>query len=186
MGCCTESTGGHVCLLYWCTISSVACIILQTHLVSLLSTRQICKNNTILVLSAANEPLVLLVDEAQLLWNQQRSNSTLFWEALKRIDEGCSGVRVILAAAYGTKRSAADDTGSGGSSPGSVATPAGVVRPGRNIYLHRGDDGYGLVFGEVEWEEVCSAFELQNPDLKLEPLIRQNIYNSCAGQVSKP
>lgn len=129
--------------------------------------------------------MILLIDEAQLLWNEEKSGSSGFWTSVKGIQRGGKKVYIILAAAYGARRSGSSGTSTSGRSfPDSdLSTPVGIEKKGRTISVHRAADGIGLAFTLQEWAEVCCRFEQANPYLKFQPLVKSYIYESCKGQV---
>ncbi|EIE18315.1 hypothetical protein COCSUDRAFT_68290 [Coccomyxa subellipsoidea C-169] len=100
------------------------------------------------------ESVLLCVDEVQIAYQKQRSGSTDFWNQLKRLERGSSAghdTRVVMAAAYGTKRSAADI-----SEPDSpAATPVSFEYP---------DMVVGLLTASLDYLQEQLVNELKAPN----------------------
>mmetsp|Transcript_21841 Transcript_21841/g.55583 ORF Transcript_21841/g.55583 Transcript_21841/m.55583 type:complete len:626 (-) Transcript_21841:675-2552(-) len=70
---------------------------------------------------------LILVDEAQLLYDVQTTQSEPLWDLLKSLEAGSKRVHVVLAAIWGTHPSHADGAGAAYPTP-LAATPAQVIQ----------------------------------------------------------
>ncbi|KAG5188837.1 hypothetical protein JKP88DRAFT_253241 [Tribonema minus] len=135
---------------------------------------------------------ILLVDEAQMLYDQHRSGSAHFWRTLKylqSIEHRPGGplqqpepkLRVVLAAAYG-KQCSTDPN------PDSLRLgPTGMVIPIRlegradvTVFGPPQLGGVSLRLDQDEWNEVWGRFTQKQ---ELDSMVKDYIYQSCGGQV---
>ncbi len=133
---------------------------------------------TTIDLLAEGVPLLLCVDEMQIAYHTQRSGSIDFWNQLKRLERGSSAMRVVMAAAYGTKRSAADIV-----EPDSpAATPVSFEYPDKVVTIFPSPNGASLQLSEVEWKELWVSY-LAHTQLQLSDLIKDHVGSISGRQV---
>jgi hypothetical protein len=91
-------------------------------------------------------------------------------------------VRIVLAAAYGTKRSASNDDSNGPPSP--TATPINITTEMLVGILPSADEQTAtLQLTQAEWAELWDRFRTSS-GLLLSSMIGRYLYSVCAGQVS--
>ncbi|KAK9818173.1 hypothetical protein WJX72_008225 [[Myrmecia] bisecta] len=119
--------------------------------------------------------VLLCVDEVQIAYHEQRTGSTDFWNQLKRLERGPLAVtaehdtRVVMAAAYGTKRSAANivEPDSPASTPVNFEYPDMVLQLGDLIKDHVGSISawqVGLLTVCLDYLKEELVNELRAPD----------------------
>jgi hypothetical protein len=134
--------------------------------------------------TAGDQPAVVLIDEGQLLYNQDKTQSANFWLKVKSLRVGGDRVRVVLAAAYGTKRSSAAEHGTATGPPSPTATPINISTE-MTVGIFPSADGQSatLQLTEAEWSELWNRF-CSWSGLQLGVVVHRYIYDTCAGQVS--
>ena len=130
---------------------------------------------------AGGESVLLCVDEVQIAYQTQRSGSTDFWNQLKRLERGPSAehdTRVVMAAAYGTKRSAAEIV-----EPDSpAATPVSFEYPDMVVTIFPSLNRASLQLSEEEWKELWVSY-LAHTQLQLGDLIKDHVGSISGRQV---
>jgi hypothetical protein len=92
-------------------------------------------------------------------------------------------VRVVLAAAYGRKRSAAPSTGRDSPDSDDDTTPIAAESPEMVVTIFAAPQGgASLRLSQAEWIELWTAFK-QYSDLPLSDTVANYIYHLCAFQV---
>ena len=133
---------------------------------------------------AGGESTLVCIDEAQIAYHVERTGSTGFWNQLKRLESGPGNLtaphdtRVVIAAAYGTKHSAADEAKLESSS----ALPVNFEFPGMVVTVFPSRSGASLQLSSVEWSELWDDFT-GFTGLQLGSLIKDHIGSICLGQV---
>ena len=109
---------------------------------------------------AGGKPLLVCIDETQIAYHVERTGSTGFWNQLKRLEAGSGkppnahDMRVVMAAAYGTERSAAETAEP--ESPS--ATPINFEFPDMMVTIFPSDSGASLQLSDAEWSELWNEF----------------------------
>lgn len=120
---------------------------------------------------------MVLVDEAQLVFDTAKAHSQGFWHAVKTIMAGGSEVYVVMAAPHGVKRSGAVD-------PVDV-TPVVLNDPRCLLGVDTSAvHGLSLSFSRPEFDEVYEKFA-EASGLDFMPYVPDHVFCSCSGQVSK-
>ena len=133
---------------------------------------------------AGGKPLLVCIDETQIAYHVERTGSTGFWNQLKRL-EGGSGkpnnahnIRVVMAAAYGTKRVAAETAEP--ESPS--ATPINFEFPDMVVTIFPSDSGASLQLSDAEWSAFWNEFT-GFTGLTLSDSIKDHVASICSRQV---
>jgi hypothetical protein len=121
-------------------------------------------------------PCVVLIDEAQMLYDMTQRNSRAFWADIKLAMKTTHVKKVVLAAAYGSYSDSSDAPFSYTNTPISVS-PDMVV----SIFLPKNGD-VSLSLSRPEQEELWKNF-LSYSQLKLSDAVGDHLANICAGQV---
>ena len=128
--------------------------------------------------------MLVCIDEVQIAYHQERTRSADFWNLLKGL-QGGPGIlkaehdaRVIMAAAYGTRRSGADFVEQ--ESP--AATPVNFEFPDMMVTIFPSPSGASLQLSGAEWSELWDNFT-GFTGLQLGDLIKDHVGLICSGQV---
>ena len=125
---------------------------------------------------AGGESVLLCVDELQIAYQTRRSGSTDFWNLLKRLERGSAcNMRVVMAAAYGTKHSIVEQE-----SP--AATPVGFEYPDMVVTIFPSLNGASLQLSGEEWKELWVSY-LAHRQLQLGDLIKDHVGSISGRQV---
>ena len=105
---------------------------------------------------AGGRSTLICMDEVQIAYNVEMTGSSDFWNQLKRLEGGPGALaavhdtRVVMAAAYGTKCSAASII-----KPEShTASPVNFEVPDMVITIFPSPFGASLQLSDAEWEEL--------------------------------
>jgi hypothetical protein len=121
------------------------------------------------------KPCIVLIDEAQILYDMTQRNSRAFWEDIK-LAMKTTHVKVVLAAAYGSYTDGSDAPLGYTNTPISVSPDILVsIFPPKN-----GDVSLSLT--RPEQEELWKNF-VSYSQLKLSDAVGDHLANICAGQV---
>lgn len=133
---------------------------------------------------AGGRSMLICMDEVQIAYNKEMTGSSDFWNQLKRLEAGPGALaaahdtRVVMAAAYGTNRSAA-----GINTPESpTATPVNFEHPDMVITIFPSPSGASLALSDAEWGELWRDY-LRSTGLYLDDLIKDHVGLICSGQV---
>ena len=133
---------------------------------------------------AGGKSLLVCIDEAQIAYHVERTGSAGFWNQLKGLEGGTKiltaahDIRVVMAAAYGTRRSAANTAEKDSPS----ATPINFEFPDMVVTIFPSPSGVSLQLSGAEWSELWSNFT-GFTGLQLGSLIKEHIALICSGQV---
>ena len=133
---------------------------------------------------AGGESTLVCVDEAQIAYHIERTGSTGFWNQLKRLESGPGNLtaphdtRVVIAAAHGTKHSAASNAKLESSS----ATPVNFEFADMVVTIFPSRSGASLQLSSGEWSELWDDFT-GFTGLQLGNLIKDHVGSICSGQV---
>ena len=138
---------------------------------------------TTCMLAGGNSVLVC-IEEVQIAYHVEKTGSADFWNQLKRL-EGGTGIltaahdtRVVMAAAYGTRPSAANTAEP--ESP--TATPVNFEFPDMVVTIFPSPSGSSLQLSDAEWSELWDNFT-GFTGLQLGNLIKDHVGSICSGQV---
>ena len=128
--------------------------------------------------------MLVCIDEVQIAYHQERTRGADFWNLLKGL-QGGPGIlkaehdaRVIMAAAYGTRRSGADFVEQ--ESP--TGTPVNFEIPEMVVTIFPSPSGASLQLSGAEWSELWDNFT-GFTGLQLGNLIKDHVGSICSGQV---
>ena len=140
---------------------------------------------------AGGKSLLVCIDEAQIAYHVERTGSAGFWNQLKGLEGSLSrlpggtkiltaahDIRVVMAAAYGTRRSAADTAEKDSPS----ATPINFEFPDMVVTIFPNPSGASLQLSGAEWSELWKEFT-KFTGLQLDILIKEHLALICSGQV---
>ena len=136
---------------------------------------------------AGGQSMLICLDEVQIAYHLQRTGSADFWNSLKRLERGQLDLtaphdtRVIMAAAYGSKRSAAKAAVSDSLNtiPVDFENPNMVV----TIFPSPSPGGASLRLAPTEWDELWNNY-LAHTGLGLAAHIKEHVGSMSAWQVS--
>ena len=133
---------------------------------------------------AGGKLLLVCIDEAQIAYHVEKTGSADFWNQLKGLEGGpdivtaAHDIRVVMAAAYGTKRSAAKTP-----EPESPSvTPINFEFPNMVVTIFPSRSGASLQLSGPEWDELWNNFT-NYTGLQLGNLIKEHVAAICSGQV---
>ena len=134
--------------------------------------------------AAGGKWVLLCIDEVQIAYHAEKTGSTDFWNQIKRL-EGGPGIqeapyntRVVMAAAYGTRRSGAHTA-----KPESPhATPVDFEHPDMVVTIFPNPSGASLQLSDTEWSELWDKF-IKATGLQLGSLIKDHVGRICSMQV---
>ncbi|KAG5181472.1 hypothetical protein JKP88DRAFT_263588 [Tribonema minus] len=136
---------------------------------------------TLAELLIANEPCVILIDEAQHLFDKTKESNCDFWAQIKvLLLQGGSRVRIVLAAGFAGQQS--------GGEGNSIFTPsyaAASVQITRDMVVGISPaqgNGVSLSLTRQEWRDLADSFASVT-GFQLDETAQDQLFTLCAGQV---